>query len=60
VYATARKRGSEWKIGQINPLKRGGNADEVARVALFLASDEYYPPCWMDDGHGLREAERRM
>ncbi|KAI5843160.1 hypothetical protein BZA05DRAFT_359511 [Tricharina praecox] len=40
VYDGARKRGTEAKIGQINPLKRGGNADEIARVALFLASDE--------------------
>jgi NAD(P)-dependent dehydrogenase (short-subunit alcohol dehydrogenase family) len=43
VYESARKRGTVGKIGQINPLKRGGNADEVARVALFLASDEYVP-----------------
>ena len=43
VYEGARKRGTVGKIGQINPLKRGGNADEVARVALFLASDEYAP-----------------
>lgn len=40
MYQTARKRGTESKIGQLNPLRRGGVADEVARVALFLASDE--------------------
>lgn len=40
MYEMARQRGSERKIGQLNPLRRGGIADEVARVALFLASDE--------------------
>lgn len=40
MYEAARARGSEKKIGQLNPLMRGGLADEVARVALFLASDE--------------------
>lgn len=40
VWEIARKRGTEGKIGQINPLKRGGVSDEIARVALFLGSDE--------------------
>ncbi|KAJ5184095.1 hypothetical protein N7492_001711 [Penicillium capsulatum] len=40
VYDNARKRGTERKIGQLNPLQRGAVADEVARVALFLGSDE--------------------
>ncbi|KAK3640320.1 hypothetical protein LTR56_011916 [Elasticomyces elasticus] len=40
VYTAARARGTEKKIGQINPLGRGAVADEVARVALFLGSDE--------------------
>ena len=40
VFETARARGTEGKIGQLNPLKRGGHADEIARVALFLGSDE--------------------
>lgn len=40
VFEAARARGTERKIGQLNPLKRGGHADEIARVALFLSSDE--------------------
>ncbi|KAK3386902.1 hypothetical protein B0H63DRAFT_142043 [Podospora didyma] len=40
LFETARSRGTEGKIGQLNPLKRGGHADEIARVALFLGSDE--------------------
>jgi NAD(P)-dependent dehydrogenase (short-subunit alcohol dehydrogenase family) len=40
MYEAARKRGTEKKIGQLSPLGRGAHADEVARVALFLGSDE--------------------
>lgn len=40
TYEAARKRGTEGRIGQLNPLRRGGLADEVARVALFLGGDE--------------------
>lgn len=40
MYEMARSRGTEKKIGQLNPLKRGAVADEVARVALFLGSEE--------------------
>jgi len=40
MYESARARGTESKIGQLNPLMRGGIADEIARVALFLGSDE--------------------
>ena len=40
TYEAARKRGTEARIGQLNPLRRGGWADEVARVALFLGGDE--------------------
>ncbi|KAK5059953.1 hypothetical protein LTR84_009836 [Exophiala bonariae] len=40
MFDAARSRGTERKIGQLNPLQRGAVADEVARVALFLGSDE--------------------
>ncbi|KAF2761498.1 dehydrogenase with different specificitie [Pseudovirgaria hyperparasitica] len=40
MYDAARAKGTQKKIGQLNPLKRGAAADEVARVALFLGSDE--------------------
>lgn len=40
VYEMARAKGTEKKIGQLNPLRRGGHADEVARAALWLASEE--------------------
>jgi NAD(P)-dependent dehydrogenase (short-subunit alcohol dehydrogenase family) len=40
MYDAARARGTDRKIGQLNPLQRGAVADEVARVALFLGSDE--------------------
>jgi NAD(P)-dependent dehydrogenase (short-subunit alcohol dehydrogenase family) len=40
TYDRARERGSEAKIGQLNPLRRGGQPDEIARAVLFLASDE--------------------
>ena len=40
MFVAARERGSEKKIGQLNPLKRSGQPVEIARMALFLASDE--------------------
>jgi len=40
VFEMARARGTTWKIGQLNPNGRPGVADEIARAALFLASDE--------------------
>jgi NAD(P)-dependent dehydrogenase (short-subunit alcohol dehydrogenase family) len=39
VFDRARERGTEGKIGQLNPLKRAAAPDEIAALALFLASD---------------------
>ncbi|HZK98497.1 MAG TPA: SDR family NAD(P)-dependent oxidoreductase [Caulobacteraceae bacterium] len=40
IYASARERGTDDKIGQLNPLRRGGEPSEIAHAALFLASDD--------------------
>ena len=40
MYDVARDRGQEQRIGELNPLRRGGEPEEIARAALFLASDE--------------------
>jgi NAD(P)-dependent dehydrogenase (short-subunit alcohol dehydrogenase family) len=40
IYEMARGSGKEGMIGQLNPLKRGGEPDEIASAALFLASDD--------------------
>jgi NAD(P)-dependent dehydrogenase (short-subunit alcohol dehydrogenase family) len=39
IFEQARTRGSERKIGQLNPLRRSGVPEEIAQTALFLASD---------------------
>ena len=40
VYERARAKGQADKIGHLNPLHRGGEPNEIASAALFLASDE--------------------
>ncbi|MBV8688336.1 MAG: SDR family oxidoreductase [Alphaproteobacteria bacterium] len=40
IYDNARAAGREDMIGHLNPMKRGGVPDEIARAALYLASDE--------------------
>jgi len=40
LFDRARARGTEGKVGQLNPLRRAGAPHEVAAAALFLASDE--------------------
>jgi NAD(P)-dependent dehydrogenase (short-subunit alcohol dehydrogenase family) len=40
IFDHARSRGTEHKIGQLNPLRRAGAPIDIARVALFLASDD--------------------
>jgi NAD(P)-dependent dehydrogenase (short-subunit alcohol dehydrogenase family) len=39
IFDQARSRGTDNKIGQLNPLRRAGAPIEIARMALFLASD---------------------
>ncbi|WP_315780806.1 SDR family oxidoreductase [Bradyrhizobium sp. SZCCHNPS1003] len=40
IFDGAKERGTEGKIGQLNPLKRAGQPHEIAAMGLFLASDE--------------------
>jgi NAD(P)-dependent dehydrogenase (short-subunit alcohol dehydrogenase family) len=53
AFEYARDKGVEDKIGRLNPLRRAGVPDEIARVALFLASDEasyVNGQAWVVDG----------
>jgi NAD(P)-dependent dehydrogenase (short-subunit alcohol dehydrogenase family) len=40
VFDYARDVGKTDRIGRLNPLRRGAQPEELARVALFLASDD--------------------
>lgn len=40
IFERAQERGTQDKIGQLNPLKRAGQPHEIAAMALFLISDE--------------------
>ncbi len=40
IFDNAKERGTEGKIGQLNPLKRAGQPHELAAMGLFLLSDE--------------------
>ena len=40
IFDRAKERGTSDKIGQLNPLKRPGQPQELAAMGLFLASDE--------------------
>ena len=39
IFERAREKGTEGRIGQINPMKRNGNPEEIAAMACFLLSD---------------------
>ncbi len=40
IYARARSKGREDALGHLNPMRRGGEPQEIARAALYLASED--------------------
>jgi len=40
IYERARTKGQEELLGHLNPLRRGGVPGEIARAALYLASED--------------------
>ncbi|HSG88078.1 MAG TPA: SDR family NAD(P)-dependent oxidoreductase [Pseudomonadales bacterium] len=40
LFERARDRGTEDRIGQLNPLRRAGRPEEIAAMATFLLSDD--------------------
>jgi NAD(P)-dependent dehydrogenase (short-subunit alcohol dehydrogenase family) len=53
AFDYAREKGVEEKVGRLNPLRRAGVPEEIARVAAFLASDEasyVNGQAWVVDG----------
>ena len=40
IYEMALAAGQEQRLGELNPLRRGGKPEEIAHAALFLASNE--------------------
>ena len=40
LYELARATGREERLGELNPLQRGGEPREIAKAALYLASEE--------------------
>ncbi|WP_088348193.1 MULTISPECIES: SDR family oxidoreductase [Rhodomicrobium] len=40
IFERAAVKGTSGKIGQLNPLRRAGQPEEIAKAALFLASED--------------------
>jgi NAD(P)-dependent dehydrogenase (short-subunit alcohol dehydrogenase family) len=39
LFEMARQRGTEGRIGQLNPLRRSGEPEEIAQAVVFLSSE---------------------